>query len=408
MNTLQELDAFLEDFKKIYDTEKAKLPYHINLIDELHANENAHSRILEKLLQQKTSNNKFEILENFIGYLKNKSQNFSAITIQNPIITQEQQRIDLWIRDNKSYAIVIENKIHNATDQHDGKIVKGGQLERYIDTTKSYGFKNEQKIYVLYLPPTNEKEPDEKTWGKYSNSDIHKNRYLKLSFKDDILPWLQNSVLPNIRLEDKYLSSAIEQYIDHLEGKFSLRTISNKLNMKLQEMIKDKLKLNKSHKENFSTLAETSEMLKNALNQIELLIKEEERSCFEEWAKKLQEEYKYLPVSDAGYIGVILGEKEKTLKLSIFPNNDTLVYGIIPFDMYNEEDEEDEEWEDKYEELSAWLKPITDELQLSVDKQGTAAGWFFARANTTFENAYSDLTTLISKVEELLKKDSNQ
>jgi hypothetical protein len=37
--------AFVSEFMKIHKKTEAKLPYHINVIDELHANENAHSRI---------------------------------------------------------------------------------------------------------------------------------------------------------------------------------------------------------------------------------------------------------------------------------------------------------------------------------------------------------------------------
>jgi hypothetical protein len=44
----------------IYHTEKEKLiknaPYHLNIIDELHANENSHSRILVKILQYQGNN----------------------------------------------------------------------------------------------------------------------------------------------------------------------------------------------------------------------------------------------------------------------------------------------------------------------------------------------------------------
>ena len=43
---------FSREFHKRYMEEKLKLPYHINVIDELHINENGHSRILLKLLQE--------------------------------------------------------------------------------------------------------------------------------------------------------------------------------------------------------------------------------------------------------------------------------------------------------------------------------------------------------------------
>ena len=41
------IDSVSATFKQL----KAKQPYHINVIDELHANENANSRILAKLFQ---------------------------------------------------------------------------------------------------------------------------------------------------------------------------------------------------------------------------------------------------------------------------------------------------------------------------------------------------------------------
>ena len=165
----KDLFLFVNEFKVIYDKEIQKLPYHINLIDELHANENAHSRILEKLLKQKTHDGKFEILESFISYLKEKGgRHFSKIQIKNPEITQEKERIDLWIRDNKSYAIIIENKVNHAPD-------KGKQIERYINKTISYGFV-EKNIFVLYLPPTYEKEPEPQSWGIYYLSDIYYDR----------------------------------------------------------------------------------------------------------------------------------------------------------------------------------------------------------------------------------------
>ena len=50
-NTLSFCDGFSLSIAK----EKQKLPYHLNIIDELHINENAHSRILYKLLLYKMS-----------------------------------------------------------------------------------------------------------------------------------------------------------------------------------------------------------------------------------------------------------------------------------------------------------------------------------------------------------------
>ena len=285
-NHLQELLLFLNDFNEIYIKEEEKLPYHINLIDELHASENAHSRILVKLLQQQEPINKrFEILDSFLKYIVQKYstyEDFGKIKIYKPEITQEKRRIDLWIRDN-NYAIVFENKVGWAGDQM-------SQLERYIDVTKEYNFKEEQ-IFVLYLPPTYEKEPDEQTWGKYYGQEIYNKRYLNLSFKDDILPWLKNNVLPSIRKSDYFLSSSIEQYIDHLEGMFSLREINKNMNMELQNFIKAKLGINDVEPEiALKIVSDKREEMENAITQLEFIQEEIQTELNEKYFSKCHEE----------------------------------------------------------------------------------------------------------------------
>lgn len=285
-NHLQELLLFLNDFNEIYKKEEEKLPYHINLIDELHASENAHSRILVKLLQQQEPINKrFEILDSFLKYIVQKYstyEDFGKIKIYKPEITQEKRRIDLWIRDN-NYAIVFENKVGWAGDQM-------SQLERYIDVTKEYNFKEEQ-IFVLYLPPTYEKEPDEQTWGKYYGQEIYNKRYLNLSFKDDILPWLKNNVLPSIRKSDYFLSSSIEQYIDHLEGMFSLREINKNMNMELQNFIKAKLGINDVEPEiALKIVSDKREEMENAITQLEFIQEEIQTELNDKYFSKCHEE----------------------------------------------------------------------------------------------------------------------
>ena len=212
---------FLNSFDVIYRKEKRRLPYPINIIDELPANENAHSRILGMLLRHKELDGGGNmILKSFIDYIidkNNDKRDFNGIKekIKNPQITVEQSRIDMWIRERGKYAIIIENKVYNAIDQD-------RQIERYIDITKEDGYK-EENIYVLYMPPTYEKEPEERSWGVYKESEIRNKRYLKLSFRDDVLPWLKTYVIPNTRVKEKLLLSSLEQYIDYLEGKFSFR-----------------------------------------------------------------------------------------------------------------------------------------------------------------------------------------
>ena len=126
-NNFQGLLDFLVDFGEKYDNQIANLPYHINVIDELNADENAHSRIFAQLLRYK-KNNKYPFLENFL----NEVSSFN-IRVKKPIVKKVDScgRIDIPIFDEQ-YVVVIENKV---TDQApDPNNVSGGQLARYIET----------------------------------------------------------------------------------------------------------------------------------------------------------------------------------------------------------------------------------------------------------------------------------
>ena len=403
MENIADLLKFVDDFNEIREKEEMKLPYHINLIDELHAGENAHSRILEKLLkQQEPTTRKHEILESFVRYIigkyGNDTNDFSKIKIENPIITQEKQRIDLWIRDD-DYAIVLENKVAWAPDQQN-------QLESYINVTKKYGFEEEQ-IYVLYLPPTYNKEPDKQTWGNYYEHEIRNRRYLKLSFKDDILPWLNDFVLPNIRLRDNLLSSAIEQYIDHLEGKFSLRTINNNMNMELKNFIRKELGLNESHNENNEILSKKKNELLDVISQIDSLIEEEENNkknenfrnnkvkweeCNKQWQSELSkidfgEPYTYNS-EEKIYTGII--SKKNNIKFRIVialwwgteEPDKPLFYGISPLDERES------------------LNPYISKSFASIEGYEKDNKWYLWNW-TTFEKAWDDLYKLIKAVKTL-------
>ena len=211
---------------------KAQLPYNINVIDELHADENAHSRILCKLLQYRDTQKHYRILESLLNYIPdNKGKaSFGDIHIQEPVITQEEERIDLWIRDKKGgYVIIFENKVKGANDQD-------SQLMRYIEKTKDKGFKEEQ-IFIIYMPADTH-EPDENSWGEYK--EMFQERYVNLSYEKDILPWLKEDVLLHCTIKEVQLVAALRQYIDHLEGLFGLRDSQKKqYNMTIQKLLDD-------------------------------------------------------------------------------------------------------------------------------------------------------------------------
>ena len=203
-----------------------ELPYNINVIDELHANENAHSRILCKLLQYKDSSNKFRILEDLIQYISqlDGKEEFASIKILAPNITPEKERIDLRVIEKNKYAIIFENKVKGAGDQPN-------QLARYIKRTIDQKIPKEA-IFVVYLTADGH-EPEEYSWildDKNYKKDFH-TRYANLSFRMHILPWLKENILPNCIIKEELLISAVKQYIDHLEGLFLMRLSQKKMIM---------------------------------------------------------------------------------------------------------------------------------------------------------------------------------
>jgi hypothetical protein len=322
-NSLLELsDAFQSKFM----IEKRHLPYHINVIDELHINENGHSRILCKLLCFTNSKGEFEILESLVDYIIRTSHlsEFERIEITNPIITQEISRIDLWVRDReKKYAMIFENKIYNATDQE-------AQLSRYIEKTIADGF-NLKNIFVVYLSQSGS-EPDPQSWGYYKERFVSK--YVNLSFNKDILPWLKHDVLPNIREKDMYLKDAVNQYVDYLEGLFFLRTIDNNMNMNLDKLISDHFELDKckNDKEKARLLQEKMNELQDLIQKMQSLKDRTRQNIIEEWKQITKERFPDLHPLEKGEYTDVSFNSINGKKVNVIINDNGQLYCQVQFD----------------------------------------------------------------------------
>lgn len=390
-DSFRELLKLVIDFSKIYDVEKADLSYHINLIDELHADENAHSRIFAKLLRY-TENNKYPFLESFL-----KAVCEFNIDIEEPIIEKVDScgRIDIPILDKK-YFVIIENKITDkAPDQN---ISEGGQLARYIESVRNNYSKVDEEIYVVYTPKYT-REPSDECWiNKYNFSykDDFKNRFISLSYRDAIYPWLKNKILPYIiKKENKYLVSAVVQYIDHLEGMFSLRKINRKMNIKLQKFIKQELGL-QDDKPELATeiLNDKEEELENAINQIKLLKSKYQRQIienqFEEWKLLLESDFPELDIVCRKYddeyiiIGVNLLIKKKKITALIECELSEEYAMCCGFGIH--------EADDKLKNIPAILKRIIEQYKLEDSND-----YWYGAKDTSIENSYMVLKTLIKE-----------
>ena len=291
----------VEAVEKIKEEWLSKLPYHLNVIDELHINENAHSRILTKLLQYKSESGRYEFLESLLAYIVTKRDctAFGYIIIKEPQITQEKCRIDLWVRD-KEYAIIFENKVYNARDQEH-------QLSKYINQTKQCNYREEQ-IFVVYLSSWGQ-EPEEQSWDKYK--DVFASRYVNLSFRDDIVNWLKKQVILNIRDKDFYLNSAVLQYIDYLEGIYKKRTIDKEMNMEIRKVIEERLKLDKclDNREKVRILQSKIDDMDEILQQMETMQNEYRNKIFASWREEVANrypQYRHTTPEDDTLVGVIM------------------------------------------------------------------------------------------------------
>ncbi len=250
------IDENLELAKTISDKIaeiKKSLPYHINIIDELHINENAHSRILSKLLQYQ-ENGHYIFLEKFFDHCNLQLQP------KKPEITTEKQRIDILIMDKSAdYAVIIENKVNYAEDQN-------AQIKRYVDKVIKYGI-SEDKIYVLYLTRWGRKIVSEKSLPNELKGKLGK-RYKPINFNNHILPWL-NSLIGFCRFKDTQLIAAIQQYTDFIKGFLNQRNDTQKIYQIMKEEITKLLKLtDKNSIEKYHIIDEKLDEIANLQNQL--------------------------------------------------------------------------------------------------------------------------------------------
>lgn len=117
-------------------------------------------------------------------------------------------QIDLLIRDDKNHAIVIENKI-GANDQKN-------QLLRY----DNYAKKNKTiESYILLYLTLNRDEASE-------YSTCNQVEYQRISYKKDILPWLQSCI--GIAALHPIVRETIRQYITNIEQITNIMSKENK------------------------------------------------------------------------------------------------------------------------------------------------------------------------------------
>ena len=224
------------------------------LFDIAHVNENDHTKVLLSILKF----NNYQFLPSFLQRIG--APKFKNIiekeepTDQKPAIGNGNKGngfIDLYFgytsQNGDTEKFIIENKIYGAGDTEH-------QLARYIATVINPEMKNNDfnticekwekgeglsddidnlsHIHVVYLTADGSKRPSIKSLPKYfggrdtDESDFNENEmkinYYPINYVDDIIPWLENVVLPNMPYSDNGIAIAgIRQYIESLKLMFS-------------------------------------------------------------------------------------------------------------------------------------------------------------------------------------------
>ena len=272
--------------------------YNANIITELHANENAHSRILRMFLQYDDGKKEYPILRKFLEIPKVKKI-FGNKGFKNPVFSNEQERIDVLIEEPASFAIIVENKIKGATDQE-------RQLERYIKSVNGHDGHDVpyDNIYAIYLTDSGGKEVSDFSFtddakeclGYKDENDM--GRFVPMNYRYDILPWLEKEVLPNCSYKEDLLISALKQYIDYLRCMFGI--IENEeQKILIMEKLKKEIGISGNDLESVEKCFKTIEELECLKNRVVELKKDIVANWVEEYIKKPFREY--LEAKDSVY-----------------------------------------------------------------------------------------------------------
>lgn len=241
INDTNPIGILLEIFDRIQkakDKVKGKAEYRFNALLNAEPDEPKVSKILAGFFLQET-NGDYRILKDFVKKFWNSSL---ASKIKNPtIITEEtvkdDKRIDILVYEKEKYAIVMENKIWDASDQPN-------QLANYIEAMMggSYNFSQEQ-IYVAYLPSTTEHQPSGNSWMRngdgYSYQEEFKERFKLIDFRNKILPWLEASKEVLANNDNPYFENSRFLFIDFLRRKLDIDNIDNMAEKEIEKQLRE-------------------------------------------------------------------------------------------------------------------------------------------------------------------------
>lgn len=158
-----------------------------NVLDEMHANENAHTRILASLIRIP------EIGRSFVEYVAKKRPDLAGDIL--PFSTEDfsvdcqTDCVDLRI-EYGSKLIIVENKVKGAVDQNE-------QIDRYV--MRGRETHQPMDIFVIYLTKDGTKQIADYSFNK-AKKDLNyvdannQGHFILIDYAHHIVDWLENHV----------------------------------------------------------------------------------------------------------------------------------------------------------------------------------------------------------------------
>lgn len=408
-----EIIKLAEEYYTKFEAERKKLPFWVNLVDVIGANENAHTRILQILLSYKSENN-YPIFDSFIRRFAPNRKNFKSIgkyqfklnhTFRFNEGKDEGRRysdIYAYPHDYRSgVSIIIENKINYAEDRN-------GQVEDYIKgmyhDRKDNNLNNtpNDNCYAFYIIPemlsckkdvgVHDKKGRQKVKDDILGQYITDDHYVLLTYKEDILPWLKEEILLSTYYKEKYLILNIELYVSYLENRFNMRDNINKTQLNILHNMEEvnSLKLYELIELRKAVETLSKDQKTDLLNHFENLISKELKSYSIINNKSNNEYYK-------GFYVYINRDAPLSFycELNVKEDEPNLSIGIAEDDRKKDGDltEELNKVQDESEEAISSFSEI-------VKNRGREDGYYpkFSFYNLTYKNIKSILSDILPKI----------
>jgi len=222
------------------------------IISDLYRRENFHSDILALLLASNGQHKEgAKFLELFLDYLNGNGKGIiiDKMNYKLAVVERESSRIDISIKDPVSKrAIIIENKINNASDMH-------RQIPRYHEKLVSQGYVIDA---VIYLVLSGNKQPETHDWSPFER-DLILPKVIAIAAYDEtsqdlFTGWLVRCETIAENIDAVFLLRQYKRLLHSIGGK--------NMNKPLMESFMKNMMIN----DNYDTAYALKDMLENLIN----------------------------------------------------------------------------------------------------------------------------------------------